>query len=117
MAEWTMASDRLGTGCLGPCWAVRRGDRQVFYESFARRMSRTCGRHLGRGRVVERLTHKRPDGRAVPNMADMDFFKRQQKIVLRPTAAPSIRNASKTTSATTAIRPWAECLPPTTRRR
>jgi NADH-quinone oxidoreductase subunit F len=32
---------------------------------------------------VERLTHKRPDGRAVPNAADMDFFKRQKKIVLR----------------------------------
>lgn len=33
--------------------------------------------------MVERLTHKRPDGRAVANAADMDFFKRQKKIVLR----------------------------------
>ena len=37
----------------------------------------------GRGRFVERLIHKRPDGRTVANAADMDFFKRQKKIVLR----------------------------------
>ena len=36
-----------------------------------------------RGRSVERLTHKRPDGRNVANAAEMDFFKRQTKIVLR----------------------------------
>ena len=39
--------------------------------------------HLLRGQVVARLTHKRPDGRNVANAADMDFFKRQTKIVLR----------------------------------
>ena len=53
-------------------------------KTSARRTPRkSSAEHLGRGRVVERLTHKRPDGRAVANAADMDFFKRQKKIVLR----------------------------------
>ena len=56
----------------------------VFYENLTPEDAKDIvAEHLGRGRVVERLTHKRPDGRAVANAADMDFFKRQKKIVLR----------------------------------
>ena len=56
----------------------------VFYENLKPQDAKDIvAEHLGRGRVVERLTHKRPDGRAVANAADMDFFKRQKKIVLR----------------------------------
>ena len=56
----------------------------VFYENLKPQDAKEIVvEHLGRGRVVERLTHKRPDGRAVANAADMDFFKRQKKIVLR----------------------------------
>jgi NADH-quinone oxidoreductase subunit F len=75
----------VGTGCLGPCSggpAVMIDD--VFYEHLAPQDAKDLVvEHLGRGRVVERLTHKRADGRALPNMNDMDFFKRQKKIVLR----------------------------------
>lgn len=75
----------IGTGCLGPCSggpAVVIDD--VFYEQLKPQDAKDIVvEHLGRGKVVERLTHKRADGRAVANMADMDFFKRQKKILLR----------------------------------
>ena len=75
----------VGTGCLGPCSggpALMIDD--VFYEKLRPQDAKDIvAEHLCRGRVVERLTHKRPDGRAVANAADMDFFKRQKKIVLR----------------------------------
>ena len=75
----------VGTGCLGPCSggpALMIGD--VFYEKIAPQDAKEIvAEHLLRGRVVERLVHKRPDGRATANAGDMDFFKRQKKIVLR----------------------------------
>ena len=75
----------VDTGCLGPCCAgpaIMIGD--VFYENVQPEDSvEIVGEHLVKDRVVERLTHKRPDGRGVPLAADMDFFKRQTKIVLR----------------------------------
>jgi len=75
----------IGTGCLGPCSggpAVMIDD--VFYENLKPQDAKDLvTEHLGRGRIVERLTHKRADGRAMPSMNDMDFFKRQKKIVLR----------------------------------
>ena len=56
----------------------------VFYENVRPEDAAEIVReHLVKGRVVDRLTHKRPDGRVVPQAADMDFFKRQTKIVLR----------------------------------
>ncbi len=75
----------VGTGCLGPCSggpALMIDD--VFYEKLRPQDAKELvSEHLGRGRIVERLTHKRPDGRAVANAVDMDFFRRQKKIVLR----------------------------------
>jgi len=75
----------VGTGCLGPCSggpALIIDD--VFYENLKPQDAKDIVvEHLERGKVVERLTHKRPDGRAVAGAADMDFFKRQNKIVLR----------------------------------
>ncbi|MHB8974129.1 MAG: FAD-dependent oxidoreductase, partial [Pirellulaceae bacterium] len=38
--------------------------------------------HLGKGVVVDRLTHRRPDGRHVSRLSEIDFFRRQTKIVL-----------------------------------
>ena len=75
----------IGTGCLGPCSG---GPALMIDNTFYERLRPQDAKdlvteHLGRGRVVERLTHKRPDGRAVANAADMDFFKRQKKILLR----------------------------------
>ena len=75
----------VGTGCLGPCSggpALMIDD--VFYENLRPQDAKELvTEHLGRGRIVERLTHKRADGRAVANAVDMDFFRRQKKIVLR----------------------------------
>ncbi len=75
----------IGTGCQGPCSGgpVMVID-DVFYEKLQPQdVKEIVSEHLVRGRVVERLIHKRPDGRPVSNVADMDFFKRQKKIVLR----------------------------------
>ncbi len=75
----------VGTGCLGPCsGGPALMIDNVFYENLRPQDVREIvTEHLGRGRIVERLTHKRPDGRALANAPDMDFFKRQKKIVLR----------------------------------
>jgi NADH-quinone oxidoreductase subunit F len=75
----------VGTGCLGPCSGgpvLMIGE--TFYEQLgAQDAKEIVTEHLGRGRVVERLAHKRPDGRVTAKVADMDFFRRQKKIVLR----------------------------------
>jgi NADH-quinone oxidoreductase subunit F len=75
----------IGTGCLGPCSAgptIMIDD--VFYENVKPQDgSALVNEHLLRGQVVSRLTHRRPDGRKVATAAEMDFFKRQAKIVLR----------------------------------
>jgi len=75
----------IGTGCLGPCsGGPALTIDNVFYEQLKPQDAKDIVvEHLGRGKIVERLTHKRPDGRTVPNAADMDFFKRQKKILLR----------------------------------
>ncbi len=75
----------VGTGCLGPCCG---GPAiivdQTFYENVKPEDAvALIGDHLEKGKIVERLTHKRPDGRAISNAAEMDFFKRQTKIALR----------------------------------
>ena len=75
----------IGTGCLGPCSAgptLMIDD--VFYENVKPQDgSALVNEHVLRGQIVSRLTHRRPDGRKVANAAEMDFFKRQAKIVLR----------------------------------
>ena len=73
------------TGCQGPCSAgpVLVID-DVFYENVRLEdVNELVSEHIVKGRLVERLTHKRPDGREVSRAEDMDFFKRQTKIVLR----------------------------------
>ena len=75
----------IGTGCLGPCSAgpaMIVGD--VFYEGVKPEdCKEIVAEHLVKGRPVGRLTHKRSDGRSVPSPADIDFFRKQKKIVLR----------------------------------
>jgi (2Fe-2S) ferredoxin len=75
----------VGTGCLGPCSG---GPTMIIDDIFYEKVkpldaADLVGEHLVKGRVVDRLTYKRPDGRAVPRVADVDFFRRQNKIVLR----------------------------------
>jgi len=71
-------------GCLGPCSGgpvVVVGD--VFYEHVQwQDCAEIVRSHLGKGVVVDRLTHRRPDGRHVSRLADLDFFRRQTKVVL-----------------------------------
>ncbi len=73
------------TGCMGPCSGgpvLMIGD--VFYENVQPEDSHELVmEHLCKRRVVERLTHRRPDGRNVHKAADVDFLRRQTKIVLR----------------------------------
>jgi NADH-quinone oxidoreductase subunit F len=75
----------IGTGCLGPCSAgptLLIDD--VFYENVKPQDGAALvNDHVLRGQIVARLTHRRPDGRKVAHAAEMDFFKRQAKIVLR----------------------------------
>lgn len=73
------------TGCQGPCASgpvlVVDG---VFYEQVKPQDAHDLvAEHIVKGRLVERLTHKRPDGRQVSRADEMDFFRRQTKIVLR----------------------------------
>ncbi len=77
-------ADICEVGCLGPCSggpAVVVGD--IFYEKVR---PHDCAAivqdHLGKGKVVDRLTHRRPDGRHVPDLSEIDFFRRQTKMVL-----------------------------------
>jgi NADH-quinone oxidoreductase subunit F len=73
------------TGCLGPCSGgpVLMID-DAFYERVgAHDCEELVALHLEKGQVVDRLTHKRPDGRAVPQAREMDFYRLQEKVVLR----------------------------------
>ncbi len=75
----------VGTGCLGPCSS---GPAMMIDNAFYGNLKppdckEIVSEHLVKGRVVARLTHKRSDGRDVASAGDIDFFRKQQKIVLR----------------------------------
>ncbi|MBN1411273.1 MAG: NADH-quinone oxidoreductase subunit NuoF [Spirochaetales bacterium] len=76
------------TGCLGPCAAgpvlLIKPDN-VFYEGVAPEdAGEIIDKHLVPGGRVERLLHKDDrTGKFAPGPEDIEFFKRQQKIVLR----------------------------------
>ena len=75
----------IETGCMGPCSGgpvMTVGP--VFYQHVGPTdVGQIVAEHLLKGRVVERLTFKRPDGRHVHHAGEIDFFRRQKKIVLR----------------------------------
>ena len=75
----------IETGCMGPCSGgpvLTIGD--IFYEHVQPEDGpELVSEHLRKGRIVERLTHKRADGRNLHKAAELDFFRRQTKIVLR----------------------------------
>ncbi len=78
----------LETGCLGPCCGgpvIVIGKDKTFYQKVG---SLDCTEivtsHLLNGKVVDRLTWKEHESeKPVPVMSDIEFFKRQTKIVLR----------------------------------
>ena len=71
-------------GCLGPCSGgpvMVVGD--VYYEHLKPEDCATIVRdHLAAGRIVERLTYTRPDGRKVARFDEVPFIHRQTKVVL-----------------------------------
>lgn len=75
----------MGTGCLGPCsGGPTIMVEDAFYEKVKPQdCKEIVAEHLVKGKVVSRLTHKRSDGRDVAKINDIDFFRRQNKIVLR----------------------------------
>jgi NADH-quinone oxidoreductase subunit F len=77
-----------GTGCLGPCArgpVVMIAKDNVFYQGVDTDDAKDIiDTHIIGGKIVERLTWKKQGtGEAVPVQSDIDFFKRQTKIVLR----------------------------------
>ena len=78
----------VGTGCLGPCAAgpvVVVGKEEIFYEQVtAADAEEIVEKHIAGGATVERLCRKNAaSGKAVEKMNEIDFFKKQAKIVLR----------------------------------
>ena len=75
------------TGCLGPCAvgpvAVIYPDG-VFYQGIKPEdCEEIVEQHLLKGRIVERLISKEHPSGAVAGLQDIEFFKKQVKIVLR----------------------------------
>jgi (2Fe-2S) ferredoxin len=82
-------SDRVGivqTGCLGPCSGgpvLVIGRDKTFYQRVTEAdVEEIVAGHLVGGKVIERLTWKE-GGVPVPVMTDLNYFKRQTKVVLR----------------------------------
>ncbi len=78
----------IGTGCLGPCAAgpvVLVGKDDVFYEQVTPAdAEEIVEKHIAGGEIVTRLSRKNgANGKPVAKLEDIDFFKRQVKIVLR----------------------------------
>ncbi|MGI6656547.1 MAG: NADH-ubiquinone oxidoreductase-F iron-sulfur binding region domain-containing protein [Desulfobulbus sp.] len=75
------------TGCLGPCSrgpVLVIGRDKTFYQGLKPEdAAEIVSGHLQGGQIVERLTWKDAEQKPVPVMTDIDFFKRQTKIVLR----------------------------------
>ena len=78
----------IGTGCLGPCSAgpvVLVGKDNVFYEHVTPQdAEEIVEKHIIGGAIIERLTRTGAvNDKPTPKLADIDFFKKQVKIVLR----------------------------------
>lgn len=78
----------IETGCIGSCNLgplVLINPEGVLYQKLTPEDAEDIVvEHLSRGKLVERLLYKDPaTGKAVEKLEDIDFFKYQQKIVLR----------------------------------
>jgi len=78
----------IETGCLGPCAkgpVVVINPGRVFYENVALEdVKEIFEKHLVKGQVVDRLLHRNLEtNKTVTDMNDVDFLKRQTKVVLR----------------------------------
>lgn len=78
----------IETGCIGSCNLgplVLINPEGILYQKLAPPdAEEIVVEHLIKGRPVERLLYKDPvTGKSIPRMRDIDFFKYQEKIVLR----------------------------------
>src|SRR3989339_1666389 len=79
----------IGTGCLGPCAhgpVVVIGKDNVFYKNAKPQDAKEIiEKHVVDGEVVKRLLWKKEKDakKILPSMNDIEFFKRQTKVVLR----------------------------------
>ncbi|MBN2611183.1 MAG: NADH-quinone oxidoreductase subunit NuoF [Bacteroidales bacterium] len=78
----------IGTGCLGPCSkgpvVILASSRTFYQELTVNDVDEIIESHIIGGKAVERLTYRKETGSVpVPLEKDIDFFKKQTKIVLR----------------------------------
>ena len=78
----------IGTGCLGPCACgpvVMINKDNTFYQKVAPADAKEIVKtHLTDGKIVDRLVWKKHNtGKSVPVQTDIEFFKRQNKVVLK----------------------------------
>lgn len=78
----------IGTGCLGPCSrgpVVTIGKENIFYQGVTPKdVKEIVEKHLIGGEIVKRLLWKKQDAnKTVSAGDDIEFFKRQTKVVLR----------------------------------
>jgi len=88
IAKTGVVIDVVETGCLGPCAkgpVVVVNPGHVFYENVTPEdVDQIFEEHLFKGKVVERLLHRNYEtNQVVSDIKDVDFFKRQTKVVLR----------------------------------
>ncbi|HSA30391.1 MAG TPA: NADH-quinone oxidoreductase subunit NuoF, partial [Candidatus Omnitrophota bacterium] len=86
--EAGLSVDVVETGCLGPCakgpvMVINPG--RVFYENVSLDdVDEIFSSHIQNGQAVERLLHRNAGNeQPVVKMDDVDFFKKQTKVVLR----------------------------------
>lgn len=77
----------VNTGCMGPCVlgpVLLVGSDQTFYQGVKPEDAADIVGHLKSGTIVDRLILKSADGKVpYPCRTDIEFFRRQTKIVLR----------------------------------
>ena len=78
----------IETGCMGPCAAgpvAKVMPDNVFYQGITVEDAKTIvEQHIKDGQVVSHLLHKNAEsGKPVADVGDIDYFKKQNKIVLR----------------------------------
>jgi NADH-quinone oxidoreductase subunit F len=77
----------LETGCMGACELGSIAviyPEGVFYKKLKpENMFEIVEEHVIKGRVVEKYLYKSPDEKIIQKINEIEFFKRQKKIVLR----------------------------------
>ena len=78
----------VGTGCLGPCShgpVVVMAHDKVFYQNVSMEdVDDIVNQHIKNNKIIDRLVFREDaESKPIPVITDINFFKRQTKIVLR----------------------------------